>query len=64
MDFWRIIYIIDWSLFGIVALTVLYMAIFIFAGMFSSHPNIPKANHLPVSSHLENKFQYMNLGRT
>lgn len=45
MDFWRIIYIIDWSLFGIVALTVLYMAIFIFAGMFSSHPNIPKANH-------------------
>ncbi len=45
MDFWRIIYIIDWSLFGIVALTVLYMAVFTIAGMFSSHPNIPKANH-------------------
>lgn len=45
MDFWRIIYIIDWGLFGIVALTVLYMAIFTIAGMFSSHPHIPKANH-------------------
>lgn len=43
MDFWQIIYIIDWIMFGIVALTVLYMTVFTIAGMFSGHPNIPKA---------------------
>ena len=44
-DFWRIIYIIDWGLFAIVAFTVLYITIFTITGLFSSHPNIPKANH-------------------
>ena len=43
MDFWQIIYIIDWILFGVVALTVLYMTIFTITGMFSGHPSIPKA---------------------
>ena len=43
MDFWQIIYIIDWFLFGIVGLTVLYLAIFSVAGLFSRHPAIPKA---------------------
>ena len=46
MDFWLIIYIIDWFLFGIIALTVLYLTIFAIAGMFSNHPNIPKSRHL------------------
>ena len=46
MDFWQIIYTIDWSLFIIVGLTVLYLTVFAFAGMFSSHPEIPKARHL------------------
>ena len=46
MDFWLIIYIIDWFLFGIIALTVLYLTIFAIAGMFSRHPNIPKSRHL------------------
>lgn len=43
MDFWQIIYIIDWFLFTIVGLTVLYLAVFSFAGLFSKHPAIPKA---------------------
>jgi cellulose synthase/poly-beta-1,6-N-acetylglucosamine synthase-like glycosyltransferase len=45
MDFWKIIYIIDWGFFIIVALTVLYLAVFTIAGMFSRHPNIPKSRH-------------------
>ncbi len=45
MDFWQIIYIIDWIMFGIVALTVLYITVFTISGMFSSHPSIPKARH-------------------
>ncbi len=43
MDFWIIIYIIDGILFGVVAITVLYLTIFAVAGLFSHHPNIPKA---------------------
>jgi len=43
MDFWQIIYIIDWFLFGIVGLTVLYLAFFAFTGLFSRHPVIPRA---------------------
>ncbi len=45
MDFWIIIYVIDWFFFGIVAITALYMAFFTITGMFSRHPNIPKARH-------------------
>lgn len=45
MDFWQIIYIIDWGFFIIVALTVLYLAFFTIAGMFSRHPNVPKSRH-------------------
>ena len=43
MDYWLILYIIDWILFGFVAVTVLYLTIFTIAGLFSRHPNIPKA---------------------
>jgi len=45
MDFWIIIYIIDWLFFGIVAITVLYLAFFAIAGLFSRHSVIPKARH-------------------
>ena len=46
MDFWQIIYAIDWFLFAIVGLTVLYLTVYSIAGLFSSHPEIPKARHL------------------
>lgn len=45
MDFWIFIYIIDWLFFGIVAITVLYLAFFAIAGLFSRHSVIPKARH-------------------
>lgn len=44
MDFWQIIYGIDWVLFGIVGYTVFYLAFYAVAGMFSSHPAVPRAN--------------------
>ena len=34
MDSWQILYIIDWFLFGIVALTVLYLMVFTIASLF------------------------------
>lgn len=34
MDFWQLLYIIDWFLFGIVALTVLYLMVFTIASLF------------------------------
>ena len=43
MDFWQIIYVIDWLIFSIVGLTVLYLAFFAFTGLFSRHPVIPRA---------------------
>ncbi|MBQ8656749.1 MAG: glycosyltransferase [Prevotella sp.] len=43
MDYWIIIYAIDWLLFGIVAFAVLYMTVFTVASLFNRHPNVPKA---------------------
>lgn len=43
MDFWTIITIIDLILFAIVALTVLYMAVFAIASLFNKHSNVPKS---------------------
>lgn len=43
MDFWIIIYVVDWFLFGIVAIALLYLAVFTIASLFSRHPEIPKA---------------------
>ena len=34
MDFWQLLYIIDWFLFGTVALTVLYLMVFTIASLF------------------------------
>ncbi len=49
MDFWLILFVIDWVLFGIMALTVLYMLIFTIASIFYRQPEIPKTKH-------ENRF--------
>lgn len=45
MDFWLILYIIDWVLFGVIALTVLYMLIFSVASLFFHKSDIPKTKH-------------------
>ena len=45
MDFWLILYIIDWVLFGLVALTVLYMLFFAFMSLFYHKPDLPKSKH-------------------
>ncbi|MCR5153204.1 MAG: glycosyltransferase family 2 protein [Prevotella sp.] len=45
MVFWNILYIIDWVLFIIVALTVFYMLIFTITSMFSHKGALPKTNH-------------------
>lgn len=45
MDFWLILFIIDWVLFGIMALTVLYMLIFTIASLFYRKHEVPKAKH-------------------
>jgi len=42
MDFWLLLYIIDWILFGIVSLTVLYMFFFTITSLFSHRSEIPK----------------------
>ena len=39
MNFWQIIYGIDWVLFGIVGYTVFYLAFYAVAGMFRSAPS-------------------------
>lgn len=49
MDFWLVLSIIDWVLFGIMALTVLYMLFFTIASLFYHQPEIPKTKH-------ENRF--------
>ena len=43
MDFWLILYIFDWTLFVIIAGTVLYMGIFAIASLFTRHSAIPKS---------------------
>ena len=46
MDFWLILYIIDWFLFGIVALAVLYMFIYTIASLFYPQRDVPKTKQL------------------
>ena len=43
MDFWLILYIIDWGLFGIVTLAVLYMLIYTIASLFFHKNEVPKS---------------------
>lgn len=45
MDFWLILYIIDWILFIIVSLTVLYMLIFTITSLFARKGEVPKTRH-------------------
>ena len=45
MDFWKILYIIDWILFVFAALTVLYMLFFTITSMLSHKGALPKTNH-------------------
>ena len=46
MDFWLILFIIDWLLFGIVALAVIYMLIYTIASLFYTKREIPKTKQL------------------
>jgi len=46
MDFWIILYIIDWTLFAFVALTVLYMGIYAVASLFEKSSVLNKAKNL------------------
>jgi len=43
MDFWLFLYIIDWTLFIMVAITILYLAIFAIASLFNKNTVINKA---------------------
>ena len=43
MDFWLILYIIDWTLFAITALTVGYLGVFSFTSLFNKKEAIKKA---------------------
>ena len=43
MDFWLILYIIDWTLFAFVALTVLYMGVYAVASLFEKSSVLNKA---------------------
>lgn len=45
MDFWKILYTIDWILFIFAALTVLYMLVFTITSMLSHKGALPKTNH-------------------
>lgn len=45
MDYWLILYIVDWFFFIIVAGTVLYLGIFSIASLFSRTTNINEANN-------------------
>lgn len=42
-DFWIILYIIDWTLFAITAITALYLGIFAIASLFTKSSDISKA---------------------
>lgn len=43
MDFWILLYIVDWTLFVLVAITVLYLGVFAIAALFNKHSVITKA---------------------
>lgn len=45
MDFWKILYIIDWTLFSIVALTTLYLLFFSVASLFYHRKPVPRTKH-------------------
>ena len=45
-DFWILLYIIDWTLFVLVAITVLYLGVFAIASLFNRHSAINKAKKL------------------
>ncbi|SFO53372.1 glycosyltransferase family 2 protein [Prevotella sp. tf2-5] len=45
MEFWNILYIIDWVLFVFAVLTVLYMLFFTITSMLSHKGALPKTNH-------------------
>lgn len=42
-DFWILLYIIDWTLFALVAITVLYLGVFAIASLFNRHSAFNKA---------------------
>lgn len=42
-DFWILLYIIDWTLFALVAITVLYLGVFAIAAQFNRHTTFNKA---------------------
>lgn len=42
-DFWILLYIIDWTLFALVAITVLYLGVFAIASLFNRHTAFNKA---------------------
>lgn len=46
MDFWLILFIIDWFLFGIVAFAVIYMLIYTIASQFYTKRDVPKTKQL------------------
>ena len=46
MEFWSLIYYIDITLFTFVSATVLYLAVFAFASLFSKHTDVPRAKTL------------------
>ena len=43
MDFWTLLYIIDWLLFIPIAGTILYLGIFAIAALFNRHSTIPRS---------------------
>ena len=43
MDFWTLLYILDWVLFIPIAGTVLYLGFFAIAALFNRHGNIPRS---------------------
>lgn len=43
MNFWTILYILDWVLFIPIAATVLYLGFFAIAALFNRHGNIPRS---------------------
>ena len=43
LDFWLFLYIIDWTLFVLVAITVIYLGVFAIASLFNRHTTFNKA---------------------
>ncbi len=45
MDFWKFLYIVDWTLFAIAAITVFYMLVYTIAALFLRRGDIPKSKY-------------------